>query len=89
VLVDDHATPQRGRLAGSTEQVAEKLAEFVAHGFTCFLFWLSDDADDQLERLARQVIPFVRADRTSGFCAMTKPCAGNRQIPDCHPRDGC
>jgi alkanesulfonate monooxygenase SsuD/methylene tetrahydromethanopterin reductase-like flavin-dependent oxidoreductase (luciferase family) len=57
VLIDDHAGPQPGRLAGTAEQVAEKLAEFVAHGFTCFLFWLSEEAPDQMERLAHEVIP--------------------------------
>ena len=61
VLVDEHAAAQPGRLTGSAEQVAENLAEFVAHGFTSFLFWLSDDAPDQMERLAHQVIPSLRA----------------------------
>jgi alkanesulfonate monooxygenase SsuD/methylene tetrahydromethanopterin reductase-like flavin-dependent oxidoreductase (luciferase family) len=61
VLIDDHAAPQPGRLTGSAEQVADKLADFVAPGFTCFLFWLSDDASEQMERLAHQVIPSLRA----------------------------
>jgi len=61
VLIDDHAAPQPGRLAGSAEHVADRLAEFVAHGFTCFLFWLSEDAREQMERLAGQVIPALRA----------------------------
>jgi alkanesulfonate monooxygenase SsuD/methylene tetrahydromethanopterin reductase-like flavin-dependent oxidoreductase (luciferase family) len=60
VLVDDRAAPQPGRLTGSAEQVAENLAEFVAHGFTCFLFWFSDETREQMERLAHQVIPSLR-----------------------------
>jgi alkanesulfonate monooxygenase SsuD/methylene tetrahydromethanopterin reductase-like flavin-dependent oxidoreductase (luciferase family) len=61
VLLGDHAAPAPGRLVGSAERVAEKLAEFVAHGFSCFLFWLSDDVREQMEHLACHVIPSLRA----------------------------
>jgi alkanesulfonate monooxygenase SsuD/methylene tetrahydromethanopterin reductase-like flavin-dependent oxidoreductase (luciferase family) len=36
VVIDDNAVPRPGRLTGSAEQVAERIAEFVTHGFTCF-----------------------------------------------------
>jgi alkanesulfonate monooxygenase SsuD/methylene tetrahydromethanopterin reductase-like flavin-dependent oxidoreductase (luciferase family) len=61
VLIDDHAAPQPGRLTGSAEHVADKLADFVAHGFTCFVFWLSEETGEQMERLAHRVIPSLRA----------------------------
>ena len=53
------APPRAGQVVGSAERVAETLAEFVAHGFTTLLFWLTGDAQEQLERLARDVIPRV------------------------------
>jgi alkanesulfonate monooxygenase SsuD/methylene tetrahydromethanopterin reductase-like flavin-dependent oxidoreductase (luciferase family) len=60
VLIDAHAPPRPGQVVGSAERVAVTLAEFVAHGFTTLLFWLSGDAQEQLERIARDVIPRVR-----------------------------
>ena len=54
------APPRAGQVVGSAERVAETLAEFVAHGFTKLLFWLTGDAQEQLERIACDVIPRVR-----------------------------
>lgn len=63
VLIDDRAARQPGRVVGSARGVAAQLAEFVEHGFTTLLFWLSDNPTEQMTRLARDVIPSVR-DRT-------------------------
>jgi alkanesulfonate monooxygenase SsuD/methylene tetrahydromethanopterin reductase-like flavin-dependent oxidoreductase (luciferase family) len=60
VLIDAHAPPRPGQLVGSAEQVAETLAEFVTHGFTTFLFWLSGDPAAQMERIAGDAIRWVR-----------------------------
>jgi alkanesulfonate monooxygenase SsuD/methylene tetrahydromethanopterin reductase-like flavin-dependent oxidoreductase (luciferase family) len=60
VLIDAHAPPRSGQVVGGAEQVAETLAEFVAHGFTTLLFWLTGDAQEQLEHSARDVIPRIR-----------------------------
>ena len=61
VRVGGDAGPEPDRLvAGEPKAVAERLAGFVADGFTCLNFWLSGDRADQRERLAREVLPAVR-----------------------------
>jgi alkanesulfonate monooxygenase SsuD/methylene tetrahydromethanopterin reductase-like flavin-dependent oxidoreductase (luciferase family) len=61
VLVDEHGPPERGRLVGGPERLGEALAEFVRHGFTALIVWPSGDTAEQIERLARDVIPAVHA----------------------------
>jgi alkanesulfonate monooxygenase SsuD/methylene tetrahydromethanopterin reductase-like flavin-dependent oxidoreductase (luciferase family) len=54
--VDDPAT-----IAGSPEQVADRLVALAGLGFTAFnLKVAGPDRDEQLERLAREVVPLVR-----------------------------
>ena len=61
VRIGGDAGPEPDRLvAGGPKAVAERLAGFVADGFTCLNFWLSGDRADQRERLAREVLPAVR-----------------------------
>ena len=48
------------QVAGEPEEVAAKLASFVALGFSALNFWVSGDRNEQRERLAREVIPRVR-----------------------------
>jgi alkanesulfonate monooxygenase SsuD/methylene tetrahydromethanopterin reductase-like flavin-dependent oxidoreductase (luciferase family) len=60
VLIDEHVASRPGQVIGGAEQVASRLVEFVQHGFTCLLFWLSGNRREQMERLAREVIPLVR-----------------------------
>jgi alkanesulfonate monooxygenase SsuD/methylene tetrahydromethanopterin reductase-like flavin-dependent oxidoreductase (luciferase family) len=61
VSIDDRGTPVSGQLVGGVEKVAEQLAALVDHGFRTLLFWLSGDRREQMTRLAREVIPTVRA----------------------------
>jgi alkanesulfonate monooxygenase SsuD/methylene tetrahydromethanopterin reductase-like flavin-dependent oxidoreductase (luciferase family) len=61
VEVDEHATPEPGRLTGPPEAVAERLAGFHALGFTAFsLVPRGRSWTEQAERLAAEVIPAVR-----------------------------
>jgi probable F420-dependent oxidoreductase len=60
--VDEQAKPDEGVIAGPPDAVAEQLAGYVRLGFTAVNFKLSGpDRDHQVERLAREVIPAVRA----------------------------
>jgi alkanesulfonate monooxygenase SsuD/methylene tetrahydromethanopterin reductase-like flavin-dependent oxidoreductase (luciferase family) len=61
VLVEEGARSQQGQIAGAPEQVAERLASFVRHGFTFLNLWPGGDMTTQLERLAREVVPAIRA----------------------------
>jgi alkanesulfonate monooxygenase SsuD/methylene tetrahydromethanopterin reductase-like flavin-dependent oxidoreductase (luciferase family) len=60
VLIDSNATSTPGQVSGAPADVAEKLADFVQHGFTSLNFWLLKNTPDQLERLAADVLPRVR-----------------------------
>ena len=61
VRVGGDPGPDPDRLVtGGPGAVAERLAGFVADGFTCLNFWLSGDRADQRERLASEVLPAVR-----------------------------
>jgi alkanesulfonate monooxygenase SsuD/methylene tetrahydromethanopterin reductase-like flavin-dependent oxidoreductase (luciferase family) len=57
------ATATRGQIAGSPEEVARQLAGFVSGGFSFLNLSLSPAADgvEQRERLAREVLPVLRA----------------------------
>jgi alkanesulfonate monooxygenase SsuD/methylene tetrahydromethanopterin reductase-like flavin-dependent oxidoreductase (luciferase family) len=62
VRIDDRARPTDSLVAGSAEAVAERLIEFRALGFSGFNFQPSGpDRDEQVERLAAEVVPLVRA----------------------------
>ncbi|MDP9341560.1 MAG: LLM class flavin-dependent oxidoreductase [Actinomycetota bacterium] len=62
VRVDEQATPRPGRMvSGGPDRVAEALAGFARIGFTAFNLWPVGDTAEQQERLAREVVPIVRA----------------------------
>jgi hypothetical protein len=55
VLVDCNATSRPGQVSGAPADIAEMLADFVQHGFTCLNFWLLKNTPDQLKRVAADV----------------------------------
>ena len=60
--IDEKARPQRGVVTGSSEQIAEQLIDFTNLGFSAMNFSPSGDGpEEQIERLAREVLPAVRA----------------------------
>lgn len=62
VRVDEHATGGPSLLAGSPAAVTEQLLGFAGIGFTAFNFNLTGPGTrEQAERVAREVIPAVRA----------------------------
>jgi alkanesulfonate monooxygenase SsuD/methylene tetrahydromethanopterin reductase-like flavin-dependent oxidoreductase (luciferase family) len=62
VRVDEHAGPEQSLVSGSPETVARQLSGFAKIGFQGFNFIaVGPDSDQQAERLAREVIPLVRA----------------------------
>jgi alkanesulfonate monooxygenase SsuD/methylene tetrahydromethanopterin reductase-like flavin-dependent oxidoreductase (luciferase family) len=62
IRVADAVDPRPFVVSGSPSAVAERLLGFVEIGFTAFNFILSGpDTNEQEERLAREVIPAVRA----------------------------
>jgi probable F420-dependent oxidoreductase len=62
VHVGERVDPQPGVVSGSPDAVAEQLLGFVKIGFAAMNFLLSGTPrDEQAERLAREVIPLVRA----------------------------
>jgi alkanesulfonate monooxygenase SsuD/methylene tetrahydromethanopterin reductase-like flavin-dependent oxidoreductase (luciferase family) len=65
VLVQDGATSTDGRVAGSAEQVAGRLAELVSAGFSFLNLSpagvAARAAAEQRERLAREILPLLRA----------------------------
>jgi alkanesulfonate monooxygenase SsuD/methylene tetrahydromethanopterin reductase-like flavin-dependent oxidoreductase (luciferase family) len=62
VRVDESLEPVPSVVHGSPDAVAEQLLGFVALGFTGFNFMpFGPGKDEQVERLAREVIPAVRA----------------------------
>lgn len=48
------------RIAGEPEEVIERLVELLEMGFTTLNFWLGGRRDEQMERLATDVLPEVR-----------------------------
>jgi alkanesulfonate monooxygenase SsuD/methylene tetrahydromethanopterin reductase-like flavin-dependent oxidoreductase (luciferase family) len=62
VSVDEHADPNPSVVSGPAEAVTQRLLEFVKVGFSAFNFKpFGPDRSEQIERLAREVIPAVRA----------------------------
>jgi alkanesulfonate monooxygenase SsuD/methylene tetrahydromethanopterin reductase-like flavin-dependent oxidoreductase (luciferase family) len=62
IRVDDRAEAEPSVVSGSAEAVTERLLGFAALGFTAMSFApLGPDEDEQAERLAREVIPALRA----------------------------
>jgi alkanesulfonate monooxygenase SsuD/methylene tetrahydromethanopterin reductase-like flavin-dependent oxidoreductase (luciferase family) len=60
--VDERATPAPDALCGPPAAVAESILGFVDKGFTAFNFMpIGDDRAEQAERLAREIVPSVRA----------------------------
>jgi alkanesulfonate monooxygenase SsuD/methylene tetrahydromethanopterin reductase-like flavin-dependent oxidoreductase (luciferase family) len=51
--------PER-QIAGEPDEVIERLVELLEMGFTTLNFWLGGRRDDQMERLAHDVLPEVR-----------------------------
>jgi hypothetical protein len=67
VQVDEHPDADPSVLAGPPAVVAECLTGFVRAGFTAFNFNPAGRPhDEQNERLAREVLPTVRADVYAG-----------------------
>jgi alkanesulfonate monooxygenase SsuD/methylene tetrahydromethanopterin reductase-like flavin-dependent oxidoreductase (luciferase family) len=61
VLVQDGAQDASGRvIAGSSDEVARRLAEIAKRGFTCLNLWPRGDRVGGRERLAKEVIPTIR-----------------------------
>ena len=64
IRVDDRLVDEPFVLWGRPNRIAERLAGFVDLGFTAFNFIpFGPDTSDQAERLAREVVPAVRAAR--------------------------
>jgi probable F420-dependent oxidoreductase len=62
VRVDEHARPEPNVVTGPPEAVAERLHGFLELGFTALNFIpTGPDPAEQAERLAREVVPAVRA----------------------------
>jgi alkanesulfonate monooxygenase SsuD/methylene tetrahydromethanopterin reductase-like flavin-dependent oxidoreductase (luciferase family) len=62
VRVDERAAPDPGVVSGPPAAVADRIAGFLQLGFAAFNFILAGpDRDEQTARLAREVIPAVRA----------------------------
>ena len=62
VRVDEHAEPRPDTVTGPPDAVAERLLGFLELGFTALNFIPSGpDPAEQAERLAREVLPAVRA----------------------------
>lgn len=60
--IDDKAVPEPGVVTGSPEQIAEQLISFAQLGFSAMNFSPSgDEPEEQVERLAREVIPTLRS----------------------------
>jgi alkanesulfonate monooxygenase SsuD/methylene tetrahydromethanopterin reductase-like flavin-dependent oxidoreductase (luciferase family) len=61
VRVDEQAKPETGVLAGSPAFLTDALRSFQDIGFTTFNFMpVGDGLDEQVERLAREVVPALR-----------------------------
>ena len=56
---DPPADPEK-QIAGDPDEVIERVAELLEMGFTTLNFWLGGRREDQMERLATDVLPEVR-----------------------------
>jgi hypothetical protein len=62
IRVDDRAAPRPGLVTGCADAVAEQLIGFVKLGFTALSFAPAGPGpQEQAQRLAREVIPAIRA----------------------------
>jgi alkanesulfonate monooxygenase SsuD/methylene tetrahydromethanopterin reductase-like flavin-dependent oxidoreductase (luciferase family) len=62
VRVDEHADPRPSTVAGSPTAVVERLRGFLGLGFTALNFMPDGPGkDEQVERLAREVLPALRS----------------------------
>jgi len=62
IRIDERAKPQPSTVSGTPDAVADQLIGFVGLGFTAFNFQpVGPDRGEQIERLAREVVPAVRA----------------------------
>jgi alkanesulfonate monooxygenase SsuD/methylene tetrahydromethanopterin reductase-like flavin-dependent oxidoreductase (luciferase family) len=60
--VEQPSSPsQPGQIVGTAPEVAAQLAAFLQNGFIVLNLWPSGDITSQLERLARDIVPAVRA----------------------------
>lgn len=60
VLVNPRARSRDGSIAGSAEEVVDRLAEVVRAGFTSLALWPVGDEREQRTRLAQDVVPALR-----------------------------
>jgi alkanesulfonate monooxygenase SsuD/methylene tetrahydromethanopterin reductase-like flavin-dependent oxidoreductase (luciferase family) len=64
--IDDKAVPEPGVVTGSSEQIAQQLISFAELGFRAMnLSPYGDGPEEQVERLAREVIPTLRSHMSS------------------------
>jgi alkanesulfonate monooxygenase SsuD/methylene tetrahydromethanopterin reductase-like flavin-dependent oxidoreductase (luciferase family) len=61
VRVDERAEQRPGMIAGPPEQVTEELAAILGLGVTFPIIWTAGEGTEQRERLAKEVLPQVRA----------------------------
>jgi probable F420-dependent oxidoreductase len=62
IRIDEHADPEPSVVAGAPEAVIERLRSFAELGFTAMNFIpVGPGQDEQLERLAREVLPALHA----------------------------
>jgi alkanesulfonate monooxygenase SsuD/methylene tetrahydromethanopterin reductase-like flavin-dependent oxidoreductase (luciferase family) len=62
VRIDKRADPEASIVAGAPDTVTERLRSFAALGFTAMNFIpVGPGQDEQIERLAREVLPALRA----------------------------
>ncbi len=62
IRIDDNPVDEPGVVSGPADQVVDRLLGFRALGFTAMNFCPSGpDPAEQAERLAREVVPAVRA----------------------------
>lgn len=62
IRIDERATRQPSTVSGTPDAVTEQLIGFVELGFTGFNFQpVGPDRGEQIDRLAREVVPAVRA----------------------------
>jgi alkanesulfonate monooxygenase SsuD/methylene tetrahydromethanopterin reductase-like flavin-dependent oxidoreductase (luciferase family) len=62
IRIDEQAAPQPSTVSGTPDAVTDQLIGFVKLGFTALNFQpVGPDRDGQIERLAHEVIPAVRA----------------------------
>jgi probable F420-dependent oxidoreductase len=62
IRIDEHADPEPSVVTGAPDAVTERLRSFAELGFTAMNFIpVGPGEDEQIERLAREVLPAVRA----------------------------